>query len=128
MSSQRQSPSDRDAAHGGGELEREVLLSGFLVTVAAGTIGGLVAHRAMRIRSLRLGINDAGSAGTTTLQIHINGSSVGSVSIANTDTNGTSTALGLDQAVAVGDRVELVLSAAATAATDAAALAVLVYA
>ena len=122
------SPSDLQAALGGGEAEREIYLTGGIAAAATGSYGFICAPRAMRIRSLRLGVLDAGSANTTTLQVHLNGVSQGAVSIVNTAADGTTAALGLDVAVAVGDRVELVVSAIATAATDLSCTATLVLA
>lgn len=128
MSAVKPSPSDLQAQLGGGETEREIYLFGGQAAAAVASLNFIVAPRAMRIRALRLSVLDAGSANTTTLQVHINGVSQGAVSIINTAADGTNAALGLDVAVAIGDRVELVVSAIATAATDVTGTATLVLA
>lgn len=118
MSSTVLSPSSQAAKSVG--HESKIALNAFQATVAAGSPGGLLADRAMRLRGLRARLGDCGSAGSTTVQIHINGVAVpgAEVSFANTDPDPSIKAAGVDVAVARDSAVEIVVSSAGTAAAD----------
>lgn len=101
--------------------ETKFPLTAFQQTVATGTIGGGVVDRALRIRGIRARLQETGTAGTCTVQLHRNGVLVtgAAVSITNADTDGTVRQAGIAEVVAAsGDQLEFVVSAAGTGQTD----------
>jgi len=95
-----------------------VTLPAYQATIATATIAAMVADRVGVITSLRTAIAVCGTADNTTVQVHVNGSSKGELTTAHDDDDGTKKALALTQAVAVGDLIEIVVSAAPTAGSD----------
>lgn len=112
------SNSSRDAV--APHLEQVTNLTGFQVSISTASIGGMLVRRPMRLRSLSIGVGTTGSSGDTTVQVHKNGSAISGaeLTIGNAAANGTSKNLGLDAALVAGDRVELVVSAAASGGAD----------
>lgn len=98
-------------------------LTAYQATIATATIAALVADSAFKIRSLRVAVGTTGSAGATTLQVHLNGASQGELTVDNTDADGTKASLSLNVDVVAGDLLELVVSAAPTSGADLAATA-----
>lgn len=100
------------ASGGGGDLDA------YQATIAAADIGGKVMKRAAKLVGLRVAVGTTGTADTTTVQVHKNGSAVSGLelSVANTEADGTKKAVALSTPVALvaGDLVELVVSAAPT--------------
>lgn len=97
-------------------------LDGFQATIATATIAAKVMKRAGILKGLRTAVGTTGTAGATTVQVHVNGSAVTGAELTtdNTDADGIkkSVALSTVVAVAAGDLVELVVSAAPTAGAD----------
>ena len=114
----RQTPSQRDAhsAH----IERITNLTAFQATVATATLGGMLIRRPMRLRSHSTGLGVCGTAGSTVVQVHVNGSAISAATLTtdNADADGTVRNVGLDQALVAGDRLEIVVSTAPTGGTD----------
>ncbi len=100
-------------------------LNGKQDTIATGTIAAMLVKRPGFLNGLRTSVGTTGTADSTTLQVHVNGVSKGELTTANTEADGTKKALALSTplALAVGDLVELVVSAAPTAGADLAATA-----
>lgn len=88
-------------------------------TIATATIGGKLITRASKLVGLRTSAEVTGTAGSSTVQVHVNGSAVtgAEATTANTEADGTKKAVALSSSVALvaGDLVELVVSAAPTA-------------
>lgn len=100
--------------------------SGLVASPAAAVIQTKLVHRDSRLGSLGLSVGTTGSAGTTTLTVNVAGSSVGSVSVENTDADGTVTREDLtDVLVPAGSLVTLELTAVATGAANVVASAAL---
>lgn len=89
-------------------------LSARLAAAATGVMAATVIQNPTRLVGLAIRIADAGSAGTTTVQVRVNGQAVGSLSIGNAEANDTYKALELDEALEEGDLVDINVSAAAT--------------
>jgi len=94
-------------------------LNGHQDTVATATIAGMLAKRAGFLTGLRTSVGTCGTADSTTVQVHKNGAAVTGLelSTAHDEADGTKKAVALDTpvAIAAGDLVELVVSAAPTA-------------
>jgi hypothetical protein len=86
--------------------------------VATATLGGMVVDTATKLKALAIAVGTTGTADSTTVQVHVNGVSKGELSVANTEADGTYKTLALDLALAIGDLVELVVSAAPTGGAD----------
>lgn len=91
-------------------------------TIATATIGGKIVTRASKLVGLRTSVETCGTADTTTVQVHKNGSAVSGLelSTAHDDADGVKKSVALTTAVtlAAGDLVELVVSAAPTAGSN----------
>ena len=94
------------------------VINAYQATIATATIGGAVIHTANKLVSLRTSVGTCGTANSTTVQVHVNGVSKGELTTAHDETDGTKKSLELDVDLAVGDLVELVVSAAPTAGAD----------
>lgn len=92
-------------------------VTAYQAVVATGIIGSIVVQRASTLRSLSASLAVCGTAGSTTLQVRVNGTSKGSLSWANTDPDPSYKTLSLDINVAAGDVVDLNVSAAPTGGT-----------
>lgn len=101
------------------QVEELQPLDGQQAAIAAATLSGFIAQRALRLRGLRGRIAVCGDAGTTTVQVHRNGVLISgaTVSVANTAADPTSFSVAVDAAIAPGDAITLVVTAAATNAT-----------
>jgi hypothetical protein len=94
-------------------------VSAYQATVATAIIGGMIVDDdESSLTALRTSVGTTGTAGATTLQVHVNGVSVGELTTDNTDADGIKKSLALDVALAAGDLVELVVSAAPTGGAD----------
>ena len=93
-------------------------LSAQQATIATATIGGLVAYGETQLQSLAIAVGTTGTAGSTTVQAHVNGVSQGELTVANTEANGIAKTLVLAVDLVAGDLVELVVSAAPTGGAD----------
>jgi hypothetical protein len=104
-------------------------LDAFQATIATASIGGKVMDRAAKLKGLRTSVETCGTADSTTVQVHVNGSAVtgAEATTAHDDADGTkqNVALSSDVALAAGDLVELVVSAAPTAGSNLAASAII---
>lgn len=107
------------AQGGGGDLDA------FQATIAVASIGGKLIKRACKLVGLRTSIETCGTADTTTVQVHKNGTAVTGLelSTAHDAVDGTKKSVTLSTPVALvaGDFVELVVSAAPTAGANLAA-------
>jgi hypothetical protein len=92
-------------------------LSAYQATIATATIASMVAAAAGKITGLRTAVAVCGTGGSTTVQCQLNGVSVGELTTANDDADGTKSSLALDVDVAEGDLIQLVVTAAPTAGT-----------
>lgn len=101
----------------------------YQATIATATVAAKMVHRASKLKGLRTSVGTTGTAGSTTVQVHLNGSAVtgAEATTANTEADGTkkNVALSSDVALAAGDLLELVVSAAPTGGADLAASAVI---
>lgn len=93
-------------------------VNAYQATIATATIGAMVMHKAATLTSLRTAIATCGTAGSTTVQVHVNGVSKGELTTANDETDGTKKAKALSVALVAGDLVEIVVSAAPTGGAD----------
>jgi hypothetical protein len=94
-------------------------LSARQTTIATADIGGMLVDDAEgKLLRLRTSVGTTGTAGSTTVQVHKNGVSQGELTTANTEADGVKKSLTLDVALAAGDLIELVVSAAPTAGAD----------
>lgn len=88
-------------------------------TVAVATIAGMIAKRAGKLTGLRTSVGTCGTADSTTVQVHKNGAAVTGLelSTAHDAADGLKQAVSLATpvAIAAGDLIELVVSAAPTA-------------
>lgn len=99
------------------QTEQQYPFDGQQATVATGTIAGFIAQRPLRLQGLRGRLANCGTGGTTTIQVHKNGSliAVGAeVSIANTAADPTVFSIALDIGIDPGDAITMVVSSAAT--------------
>jgi len=107
----------------------DIGLDAFQGTIAVASIGGKIINRACKLVGLRTSIDVCGTADSTTVQVHLNGSAVtgAEATTAHDDADGTKQDVELSSAVALaeGDYVELVVSAAPTAGSNLAATAVI---
>ena len=94
------------------------MATAYQATVATATIGGMLANSSCKLTSLRTSVGTCGTAGDTTVQVHLNGVSQGELTTGNAEDDGTKKALTLDVDLVAGDLVELVVSAAPTAGAD----------
>ena len=87
---------------------------------ALATLDAMVAEKATKLQGLTLLMGTTGTAGATTLELHIDGAPVASATIDNTDADGTveSATLTAPIDVPVGSLVELVVSVIPTAGAD----------
>jgi hypothetical protein len=101
------------------QVEELYSLDGAQATVATATLSGFIAQRPLRLRGLRGRIAVAGTAGTTTVEVHLNGTVISgaTASVANTVTDPGIFSVAVNAAIAPGDAITLVVTAAATAAT-----------
>lgn len=101
---------------GGGDLD------GHQDTIATATIAGRLIKRACKLVGLRTSVETCGTANSTTVQVHKNGSAVSGLELttANDEADGTKKSVALTTAVALaaGDLVEIVVSAAPTAGAN----------
>jgi hypothetical protein len=86
---------------------------------ATGIIGSQVVDKATRLRKLYFTVTDAGSANDTTIQILADGVLLtgATLTINNAEANNFETSVELDVAVPAGARIDINVSAIATAAT-----------
>ena len=84
-------------------------------TIATATIASMIADKAGTLSSFRIAAATTGTAGDTDVQVQLNGVSQQELTIDNTDADGTKKSATLSVAVAAGDLVELVVTAAPTA-------------
>ena len=91
------------------------VLPAYQVTVAAATIASLIADKATTLAAFNVAVATTGTAGATTVQAQVNGSMVSELTVDNTDADGTKVSATPAQAIAAGDLVELVVTAAPTA-------------
>lgn len=89
-------------------------VSGRQDTIAAATIAGTVLNKPGKLSNLRTAVGTTGTAGATTVQVHLNGVSQGELTTDNTDADGIVKSLDLDVDCVAGDLIELVVSAAPT--------------
>lgn len=99
-------------------IQATVPVSGRQDTVATATIAGIVLNKPGKVTNLRTAVGTTGTAGATTVQVHLNGVSQGELTTDNTDADGTVKSLTLDVDCVAGDLVELVVSAAPTAGAN----------
>lgn len=93
----------------------------FQATIATATLNAVIASGAGKITGLKTSVGTTGTAGDTTVQVHLNGVSQGELTTSNTEADGTAKSLDLDVDLVEGDLVEIVVSAAPTAGADLAA-------
>lgn len=86
---------------------------------ATGIIGSMVVDKATRLRKLSFTVTDAGSANTSTIEVLADGVLItgATLSIANTEADNFETSVDLDVEVPAGARIDINVSAIATAAT-----------
>lgn len=92
-------------------------LNWYQATVATGILNGMVMEKAGVIRNLSGYLAVCGTAGATTVQVRVNGTSKGTFTIDNADPDGTKKSVDMNIDVAVGDVVDLNVSAAPTGGT-----------
>ena len=97
----------------------------YQATIATAIIGGKLVNRAGKLKGLRTSVGTCGTANSTTVQVKVNGTSKGELITAHDAADGIKQSLALDVALAAGDLVTLVVSAAPTAGADLVASAVL---
>lgn len=90
-------------------------LSAHQTTIATAVLTGMVAYKAFRLKSFSAAIATTGTAGSTVVELNHNGTAVASITIANTDADGTVTHVDLDLAIAKGDTLEIEVDTAPTA-------------
>jgi len=90
-------------------------LSAYQATIAVAVIAGLVVRHACKLRELKIAVGTTGTADSTTVAVLVNGVSKGSLTIANTEADGTVKSLDLDVALVENDVVTLSVTAAPTA-------------
>ena len=99
------------------QTEQQYQLDGQQVTVATATIAGFIAQRPLRLQGLRGRIANSGTGGTTTIQVHKNGSLIAAgatVSVAGSASASAVFSVGLDVGIDPGDAITMVVSSAAT--------------
>jgi len=89
-------------------------LDGRQDTVATGIVSSRIASGDAKITGLKIRVGTTGTAGSTTVQVLKNGASQGSLTIANTEDDGTQKSLDLDVDCVEDDYVEINVSAAPT--------------
>jgi hypothetical protein len=119
-----------DESHGGASSLYSLLkelsenppfhLSARQAVAATGILAGMVTDKATRLRKLSFTVTDAGSSGSSTVQVLVDGTLAtgATLSIINTEANNFETTVDLDVAVPAGSRVELNISAISTGATN----------
>jgi len=88
---------------------------------STGIKASMVADVSSKIGTLYVNVGTTGTANSTTVQVLVNGSSVGSLSVSNTEADGTKKGLAVDQNISAGDLIEINFSAVATGAANVAA-------
>lgn len=89
-------------------------LSAYQATIAVAVIAGMVIRHACKLRELKIAVGTTGTAGSTTVAVLVNGVSKGTLTVANTEADGTVTSTDLDVALAEDDVVTLSVTAAPT--------------
>jgi hypothetical protein len=87
-------------------------------TVATGLIASRILTGDVKLTGLKIRVGTTGTAGSTTVQVLKNGVSQGSLTIANTDADGTLSSLSLDVDCEADDYIEINVSAAPTAGAN----------
>lgn len=102
-------------AEGGAQV-----LTQFLATPAVQVLNAMVVNKATRLKNLRMHVGTTGTAGSTTCRVLKNGVAVtgATLTIANTDDDGSQDSVDLDVAVAAGDVLSIDLSAIPTAGAN----------
>lgn len=96
-------------------------LTGFLATPAVAVMNSIVVDKPTKLRNLRMHVGTTGTADSTTCRVLVNGSAVSgaTLTIANTEADGSSDTVDLNTALAAGDLVQIDLSAIPTGGADA---------
>lgn len=102
----------KELAEGASEI-----LTAYQANVATGILTSFVVQRDSTLRGLAISLAVCGTAGSTTVQVRVNGVSQGDLTIANTDADPTYKVLSLDLNVNVGDVIDINVSAAPTGGT-----------
>lgn len=89
-------------------------LSAYQATVATATLASMVAPSSGRLNNLRTAVATCGSAGATTVQVQVNGTSKGELTTDNADADGIKKSVAIDQAIVAGDLIQIVVTAAPT--------------
>lgn len=89
-------------------------LTAHQATIATAVLAGMVAYKAFKLKSFSAAAATTGSAGSTIVELNHNGVTVASITIDNTDADGTVTHVALDVDVAVGDTLEIEVDTAPT--------------
>jgi hypothetical protein len=84
-------------------------------TIATATIASMIADKAGTLTSFRIAAATTGTANDTDVQVQVNGVNKQELTIDNTDADGTKKSATLAVAIAAGDLIELVVTAAPTA-------------
>lgn len=91
-------------------------VTAYQATVAAAVLTGLVAYTAQKLKSFSIAVATTGTAGSTTVELNVNGVAVAELTIANTEADGTvKHTVPTDVDVEVGDIVTIEVTAAPTA-------------
>lgn len=99
-------------------LARAFNLNALQATPSVATIAQRTVFGEQKLYGLKTKVGTTGTAGSTTVQVHKNGSSVGELTTANTEADGTIKTLDLNVDLADGDLVELKVTAIPTAGAN----------
>jgi hypothetical protein len=89
-------------------------LHAYQATIATATIGSMIADKAGTLTSFRIAAATTGTANDTDVQVQVNGVNQQELTIDNTEADGTKKSATLAVAIAEGDLIELVVTAAPT--------------
>lgn len=87
-------------------------------TPTTGVKSAIVADTPTTLANIYARVGVAGTAGTTTLAVLVNGESVATLSVGNAEADGTAKGVAINRAIEPGDVVELSITAVATGATN----------
>lgn len=90
-------------------------LSVYQATIATAVLAGMVIRNACKLREFKVSVGTTGTAGSSVVEVLVNGVSKGSLTVANTDADGIVKSLDLDVALVEDDVVTIEVTTAPTA-------------
>lgn len=98
--------------------EEGAALNAYQATVATAIIGGHVVDKPSKLRNFRIDVGTTGTAGSTVVEVNVNGTQKGELTVDNADADGTGKSVDLDVDLVAGDVVTIEVTTAPTAGAN----------